>query len=67
MASKLKQLDFSIENKKYKALNEKKEINFGKCSHSEVKFQNDLLVCPCGSAWGGPRLQELFDLFTKKK
>jgi len=65
--SNLKSLDFSKEIKKYKAFSEKKELNFGRCSHRDVHFDKGYLVCPCGSSWSGERLNELFDFFTKKK
>ena len=66
-SKKLPPLDLTEDNDKFEARHESKEINFGKCDHHQVHFQNGMLVCPCGSAWSGPRLQELFDLFTKKK
>jgi hypothetical protein len=65
--SKLPPLDLKEEKDKYEALYETKEVKFEKCKHKGVKFQNGMLVCPCGASWSGPRLQELFDLLTKRK
>lgn len=65
--SKLPPLDLKEEADKFKALYETKEIKFDRCKHKNVKFQNGMLVCPCGASWSGPRLQELFDLLAKKK
>ncbi len=62
--SNLPPLDLE-EEKKFEAFGEKKEIKFEKCSHKNVKFQDGMLICPCGASWSGPRLNELFDLFTK--
>ena len=64
--SKLPPLDLK-EEEKFEALSEKKEVKFVKCPHKDVKFLNDKLICKCGAVWSGSRLQELFDLLTKKK
>lgn len=65
--SKVKPLNFDQEVKKFKAHQEKTDLNFQKCDHKGVRFIEGTLVCTCGAAWMGSRLQELFDLFTKKK
>lgn len=31
-----------------------------RCKHDKVEFKNGELRCPCGSAWSGPNLQELY-------
>ena len=65
--SKLTPLDLKEEVEKFEAFSEKKEIKFDRCKHKDVKYVDGKIVCPCGAAWAGPRLQELFDLLTKKK
>ena len=65
--TKLNPLDLTKEVERFEAFSEKKEVKFDKCQHKGVKFQDGQLVCPCGASWSGPRLQELFDLLTKKK
>ena len=67
MKSKLPPIDIKEEKEKYEALYESKEVKFDKCSHQGVRFVDNQLVCTCGAAWSGTRLQELFDLFTGKK
>jgi len=64
--SKLPPLDFTDDVTRYEARQEKEDINFNKCNHSNVKFQRGMLICPCGASWDGPRLNELFDLLTRK-
>jgi hypothetical protein len=66
-SKKLPPIDLKEDNEKFEAHHESKEITFGRCTHKNAHFQNGMLVCPCGSAWSGNRLDELFDLFTKKK
>lgn len=63
---KLPPLDLKEEVEKYEAFTEKKELNFTKCDHKEVKFVGDGLRCVCGAGWQGERLNELFELLTKK-
>jgi len=53
------------EKKKYDAFEETIEINMKKCNHSKVVFVGGELRCPCGSAWQGTRLAELYKYFTK--
>ena len=64
---KLDPLDFDGEVKKYKAFSEKKDVKFDRCDHKRVKFVDGGLLCPCGATWTGTRLQEVFDILTKKK
>jgi len=66
-SKKLPPLDLKEEADKFEALYETKEVKFDKCKHKGVSFKNGMLICTCGASWSGPRLQELFDLFTKKK
>ena len=39
---------------------QKTTINFVRCSHSKVSFKNGELRCPCGAAWIGTNLHELY-------
>lgn len=34
-----------------------------RCKHNKAEFKNGELRCPCGSAWAGPNLQELYKAF----
>jgi hypothetical protein len=36
-----------------------------KCTHAKVSFINGELRCPCGSAWSGANLHELYTLLHK--
>jgi len=47
------------EAKKFDSFRESKEVNFKRCKHKKAKVVNNELRCPCGSAWSGPRLNEL--------
>ena len=67
MSSRLEPLDLSEEVDKYEAKSEQKNVKFKRCVHKGVKYDNGKLICTCGAVWTGPRLQELFDLLTKKK
>ena len=66
-SKKLKPLELKEDNKRYKARHESKKVKFEKCPHNKVEFKHGALVCPCGASWTGARLQELFDLLTKRK
>ena len=63
---KLPPLDLKEDVEKYDAFTEKKEINFTKCDHKGVRFEKGKLICTCGVGWEGERLNELFELLTKK-
>lgn len=40
-------------------------VNFQKCTHSKIYFQNGELKCPCGVGFRGPNLNELYKLLHK--
>lgn len=63
---KLPPLNVKEDVEKFDAFSETKEINFTKCDHKQVKFEQGRLRCVCGSSWEGERLNELFELLTKK-
>ena len=67
MAKKLKPLKFDEEVKKYEAVSEQKEVKFDRCDHKDATVDRDRIVCSCGAVWTGSRLNELFDLLTKRK
>ena len=54
------------DNEKYEAYHESRDIDFPECPHRRVKFNKGRseLRCPCGAAWSGPRLNELYELLT---
>ena len=53
---KLPPLNVKEDVEKFDAFSETKEINFIKCEHKQVKFENGRLKCVCGSGWEGERL-----------
>lgn len=36
------------------------QVSFPKCNHAKAKFINSELRCPCGAAWSGPNLHDLY-------
>lgn len=66
MKSKLPPLDFSEDVKEYEAHHEQKEVKFVKCDHRNAKIVNHELRCPCGAAWTGPGLEDLYRKLTKQ-
>lgn len=67
MKSKLPPLNFDDEKREYDAKEEVKEINFKKCPHKQAKLNNGELRCPCGAAWVGPNLHQLYEGLTGVK
>jgi len=61
----LKPLNLSEDIEKYEARSETVEVNLKRCKHENVKFESGILRCPCGAAWSGPRLDELYRLLSK--
>lgn len=58
MASvKLPPLDFRGEVKDYEAYEEKKSIDFPKCSHKNIKIKEGWLRCQCGVGYTGTMSQ----------
>ncbi len=54
-----------IEDSVFDGEKQKIEIHFNRCKHEKVSFVNGELRCPCGSAWSGPNLHELYTLLHK--
>jgi hypothetical protein len=55
------------EHKLFKTKLESTDITNERCDHKgKCNIVNGILRCKCGSAWSGPGLDTLFDLFSKK-
>lgn len=65
MKTNLPPLNLEPDVSDYKAFAEKTEVSFTKCSHKNIRFQNDSLLCQCGVGFTGPRLNELYEALTK--
>jgi hypothetical protein len=54
------------EHKLYKTKLESTDIVNDRCDHKgKVEMVDGILKCKCGSAWSGPGLDTLIDLFSK--
>lgn len=53
------------EGKKYEASSEKKELDFNKCKHKDVKIDGNTLKCSCGAVWQGAGIDKLQKILTK--
>ena len=65
--SKLPPLDLKEDVEKYEAFSEQTEVSLKRCSHSQIKYTNGKLQCSCGVGYTGSRLNEIYELLTKKK
>lgn len=65
MPSKLPPLDLKEDIEKYEALNEAKEIKLIQCTHKHATIDRNTVKCPCGAAWTGTRIHELYKLLTQ--
>jgi len=69
MASALKGKDkfyFESFKEEGKSVGKSEEINFIQCKHKNVRFEDGVLRCECGAAWGGSRLGELEKLLKSR-
>lgn len=66
MASKLPPIDFSEDVEKYEAKTFTQTLNFTKCKHKQIKYENGELRCDCGVAYSGSRLDELYRLLIQQ-
>lgn len=62
MTSKLTPLPEDAFDGDHQSLNIPKDLP--RCPHKNVKFVNGELRCPCGSAWQGPGIHDLYKAFT---
>lgn len=69
MASPLKGKDkyyFEAFKEEGQPIGKSEEINFIQCKHKTIKYENGVLRCQCGAAWGGERLGELEKLLKDR-
>lgn len=69
MDKPLQPINHNDDIKEYQAYSEKKEIVFPHCTHKDIQFLKDRheLVCKCGVAYSGERLNELYETLTKNQ
>jgi len=62
----LNPIDLKEDVEKYQARSTTTEVKFKKHSHSNIVYNREKgeLICPCGVAFGGSRLDELFQKLT---
>jgi hypothetical protein len=49
----------------FDGVKQKTEVKFERCTHKNISFVNGELRCPCGVAYAGPNLHELYTLLHK--
>lgn len=63
-SDKLPPIDFTEDITKYEAKAITADTNKPRCNHKQIKWVNGQLVCTCGVAYSGARLDELYKLLT---